>query len=161
MPAADARRPLVLVVDDEMHLRLFIKAVFESAGFSVGTAKNGKEGLAWIRANRPDLVSLDLMMPEQGGIRLLQQLRSDPELANTKVMVVSAIDDATFAHAISLVQAGSRHNTASADGYVEKPPTAEAILREANRILDEKDAPHPGDTQTHEEDTHAQEDHGR
>jgi CheY-like chemotaxis protein len=160
MSAADLSRPLILVVDDEMHLRLFIKAVFESAGFRVGTAKNGKEGLAWIRANRPDLVSLDLMMPEQGGVRLLQQLRSDPDLTATKVMVVSAIDDATFAHAMSLVQAGNYENIASADGYVEKPPTAEAILREANRILGGKDARHQGDTQKHEENTHAQEDHG-
>ena len=137
MAAETPRRPLVLVVDDEMHLRLFIKAVFESAGFSVGTARNGREGLAWIRANRPDLVSLDLMMPEQGGIRLLQELRGDPDLAGTRVMIVSAIDDATFAHAMALVRTGAGAGGASADGYVEKPPTAESILREARRILDE------------------------
>lgn len=137
MAAETPRRPLVLVVDDEMHLRLFIKAVFESAGFSVGTARNGREGLAWIRANRPDLVSLDLMMPEQGGIRLLQELRGDPDLAGTRVMIVSAIDDATFAHAMALVRTGAGAKDASADGYVEKPPTAESILREARRILDE------------------------
>lgn len=145
MSAEAPRRPLVLVVDDEMHLRLFIKAVFESAGFTVGTAKNGREGLAWIRANRPDLVSLDLMMPEQGGIRLLQEVRSDPDLAGTKVMVVSAIDDATFAHALAVVRAGTGGREASADGYVEKPPTAESILREARRILDETPAGRQGD----------------
>lgn len=137
MAAETPRRPLVLVVDDEMHLRLFIKAVFESAGFFVGTARNGREGLAWIRANRPDLVSLDLMMPEQGGIRLLQELRGDPDLAGTRVMIVSAIDDATFAHAMALVRTSAGEGGASADGYVEKPPTAESILREARRILNE------------------------
>ena len=140
MAAEEARRPRVLVVDDEMHLRLFIKAVFESGGYAVGTAKNGKEGLAWIRANRPDLVSLDLMMPEQGGVRLLQELRSDPDLARTKVMIVSAIDDATFAHAMAMVRAGAGPSDAAADGYVEKPPTAEAILNEAKRILETTDA---------------------
>ena len=145
MAAESARRPLVLVVDDEMHLRLFIKAVFESAGFSVGTARNGREGLAWIRANRPDLVSLDLMMPEQGGIRLLQELRGDPDLAGTRVMIVSAIDDATFAHAMALVRTGAGTKDALADGYVEKPPTAESILREARRILDETPDGRSGD----------------
>lgn len=145
MAAETPRRPLVLVVDDEMHLRLFIKAVFESAGFSVGTARNGREGLAWIRANRPDLVSLDLMMPEQGGIRLLQELRGDPDLAGTRVMIVSAIDDATFAHAMALVRTGAGAKDASADGYVEKPPTAESILREARRILDETPDGRSGD----------------
>ncbi len=160
MTADTPKRPLVLVVDDEMHLRLFIKAVFESGGYNVGTAKNGKEGLAWIRANRPDLVSLDLMMPEQGGLRLLHELRNDPQLAHTKVMVVSAIDDATFAHATAVVRSGAPGSTPMADGYVEKPPTAEAILSEARRILDA--APRgPADSITREEESHAEENHGR
>lgn len=128
----------VLVVDDEMHLRLFIKAVFESAGYTVGTAANGEQGLAWAKKHRPDLISLDLMMPGQGGVRLLQDLRKDPDLATTKVMVVSAIEDATFRHAVNLVRAGAGENFRAADGYVEKPPTAEEILTEAQRILDMK-----------------------
>lgn len=125
----------VLVVDDEMHLRLFIKAVFESAGYAVTTAANGEAGMEAIRKEPPDLVSLDLMMPGQGGIRLLQELRSDPQLASTRVMVVSAIDDDTYQHAMALVRLGAGEKFSAADGYVEKPPTAEAILREAERIL--------------------------
>lgn len=159
MTADTSQRPLVLVVDDEMHLRLFIKAIFESGGYAVGTAKNGREGLAWIRANRPDLVSLDLMMPEQGGLRLLHELRNDPQLAKTKVMVVSAIDDATFAHATAFVRTGAHGSNPIADGYVEKPPTADAILREARRILNAE--PHgPAESITKEE-SHAEENHGR
>lgn len=152
-------RPLILVVDDEMHLRLFIKAVFESAGYAVGTASNGKEGLTWIRTHRPDLVSLDLMMPEQGGIRLLQELRDDPDLAQTKVMIVSAIDDATFDHAISLVRTGTQGDLVTADGYVAKPPTAEAILSEARRILDQTN-PRTGNSLKKEETSHGQKNHG-
>jgi CheY-like chemotaxis protein len=159
MAADRPRRPLILVVDDEMHLRLFIKAVFESAGYAVGTASNGKEGLAWIRAHGPDLVSLDLMMPEQGGIRLLQELRDDPDLAQTKVMIVSAIDDATFDHAVTLVRTGAHGDLVTADGYVEKPPTADAILCEARRILDQTD-PRTGDTLKEEEISHGQKNHG-
>jgi len=161
MAADTVRRPLVLVVDDEMHLRLFIKAVFESGGYTVGTAKNGREGLAWIREHKPDLVSLDLMMPEQGGVRLLQELRSDPELAGTRVMVVSAIDDATFDHAMALVRAGTEGGRAAADGYVEKPPTAETILREARRILDTTPTRVEGGGTEEKENIHAEEDHGR
>jgi len=135
MSRATPNGRVVLVVDDEMHLRLFIKAVFESAGFTVGTASDGEQGLAWVRENRPDLVSLDLMMPGQGGIRLLQQIRQDPELADIRVMVVSAIDDTTFHHAMATVQAGVDERISPVDGYVEKPPTAELILKEAERIL--------------------------
>lgn len=138
MSRATPNGRVVLVVDDEMHLRLFIKAVFESAGFTVGTASDGEQGLAWVRENRPDLVSLDLMMPGQGGIRLLQQIRQDPELADIRVMVVSAIDDTTFHHAMATVQAGVDERISPVDGYVEKPPTAELILKEAERILENR-----------------------
>lgn len=123
-------RGRVLVVDDEMHLRLFIKAVFESAGFAVRTAKDGEEGLRELRSFRPHLVSLDLMMPGQGGLRLLTGLRADPELAGTPVLVVSAIEDQTFRQSLALLG-----DAPAPDGYVEKPPSPQAILREAERIL--------------------------
>ena len=128
-------RGRVLVVDDEMHLRLFIKAVFESAGYETATARDGEEGLARARAFKPDLVSLDLMMPNQGGIRLLTELRRDPELQAVKVLVVSAIEGATFQHSLALLAAGPGSAPAPPDGYVEKPPTAPLLLREAERIL--------------------------
>lgn len=123
-------RGRVLVVDDEMHLRLFIKAVFESAGFAVRTARDGEEGMRELRSFRPDLVSLDLMMPSQGGLRLLTGLRADPELRHTRVLVVSAIEDATFRQTLALLG-----DTPAPDGYVEKPPTPQDILGQAERIL--------------------------
>lgn len=126
----------VLVVDDEMHLRLFIKAVFESAGFETATARDGEEGLRKLKEFRPDLVSLDLMMPNQGGVRFLGALRRDPELAETKVLVVSAIEGETFRHSLALLAAGAAPGAkAGPDGYVEKPPTAEVLLEEARRVL--------------------------
>lgn len=127
----------VLVVDDEMHLRLFIKAVFESAGYETATARDGEEGLRKLAEFRPHLVSLDLMMPNQGGIRFLTELRADPAQQNVKVLVVSAIEDETFRHSLALLQATGegRQSLRGPDGYVEKPPTANTLLHEAERIL--------------------------
>jgi len=130
-----ATRGRVLVVDDEMHLRLFIKAVFESAGYETAMARDGGEGLEKLRQFKPDLVSLDLMMPNQGGIRFLTGLRRDPEFCATKVLVVSAIEGETFRHSLALLQAGPDGGVAGPDGYVEKPPTAKLLLDEAERIL--------------------------
>jgi len=139
------RRPRVLVVDDEMHLRLYIKAVFETAGYETAMAKDGDEGFRKAREWRPDLVSLDLMMPGEGGIRLYQRLKGDPELAATKVLVVSAVAGAAFRHSLALIRAGTGAGAADGeggapplpepDGYVEKPPRPEALLAEAERIL--------------------------
>ena len=144
MAGDKAPRGRVMVVDDEMHLRLFIKAVFVSAGFETATAKDGEEGLAKVREFKPDLVSLDLMMPNQGGIRLLTALRTDPEIARTRVLVVSAIEGETFQHSLALLRAGaSGEPFAGPDGYVEKPPTAESILQAAERILGAEAADQP------------------
>jgi CheY-like chemotaxis protein len=127
----------VLVIDDEMHLRLFIKAVFDSAGYETATARDGEDGLRKLTEFRPDLVSLDLMMPNQGGIRFLTELRADPEHSDVKVLVVSAIEDGTFRHSLTLLRAAgvAGREPRGPDGYVEKPPTAETLLREAGRIL--------------------------
>lgn len=133
----------VLVVDDEMHLRLFIKAVFESAGYETATARDGEEGLRKLAEFRPHLVSLDLMMPNQGGIRFLTELRADPAQQNVKVLVVSAIEGETFRHSLALLQAtgGAQGGLRGPDGYVEKPPTAHTLLREAERILGQNPTP--------------------
>ena len=128
-------RARVLVVDDEMHLRLYIAAVFETAGYETATARDGEEGFRKASEWKPDLVSLDLMMPNQGGIKLFQRLKADEELARAGVLVVSAIAGEAFRHSLSLVRSGSGGLLPDVDGYVEKPPSPEALLREAERIL--------------------------
>lgn len=139
MAGGQPARGRVLVVDDEMHLRLFIKAVFETAGYETAMARDGGEGLNKAREFKPDLVSLDLMMPNQGGVRFLTELRAEPELCATKVLVVSAIEGGTFRHSLALLKASGAGSgsagLAGPDGYVEKPPTAERLLAEAERIL--------------------------
>ncbi|MDO9632866.1 MAG: response regulator [Humidesulfovibrio sp.] len=133
-------RGRVLVVDDEMHLRLYIAAVFETAGYETATARDGDEGFRKASEWKPDLVSLDLMMPNQGGIRLFQRLKADEELKRAGVLVVSAIGGEAFRHSLSLVRTGSGGLLPDVDGYVEKPPAPEALLREAARILEARGA---------------------
>jgi CheY-like chemotaxis protein len=135
-------RGRVLVVDDEMHLRLYIAAVFETAGYETMTARDGEEGFRKAREWKPDLVSLDLMMPNEGGIKLFQRLKADAELDKAGVLVVSAIGGETFRHSLKLVQSGMQSRDGvhlpDVDGYVEKPPSPEALLGEAERILEAK-----------------------
>ena len=136
-PAQGQRR--VLVVDDEMHLRLYIAAVFETGGYAIMTARDGEEGFRKAKEWKPDLVSLDLMMPNEGGIRLFQRLKADAELKGTGVLVVSAIAGEAFQHTLSLVRTGlagqGGGTLPDVDGYVEKPPSPEALLSQAAHIL--------------------------
>jgi len=146
MNAGEARGR-VLVVDDEMHLRLYIAAVFETAGYEVRMARDGEEGFRKATEWKPDLVSLDLMMPNEGGLKLFQRLKADADLGQAGVLVVSAIGGDTFRHSLKLVQSGSRSGDGGrlpdVDGYVEKPPSPEALLREAERILEGRSATAP------------------
>ena len=62
----DGRR--ALVIDDEVHFRYFLRVLLEKAGFAVKMARNGIEALDVLRSWRPDVITLDVMMPEQSGL---------------------------------------------------------------------------------------------
>jgi CheY-like chemotaxis protein len=88
----DHRRP-VLIVDDDPANREFLVTLLRSEGYPVTAASDGEEGLAMARAEHPCLILLDLMMPVIDGFGFrAAQLRS-PELANTPVILISALDD--------------------------------------------------------------------
>ncbi|TMD90112.1 MAG: response regulator [Chloroflexi bacterium] len=82
----------VLVVDDERANRDWLKEVLEPAGFGVISAVGGREAIELARARRPDLVLLDLMMPEVSGFDVVEALRSDRATSNTPIMVLTAKD---------------------------------------------------------------------
>ena len=80
----------VLVVEDEPDVRLFLQTVLEDAGFQVLTAADGEIAWETIQREKPDFISLDLILPRRSGRRLLQDLRSDPELSKIPVLLVTA-----------------------------------------------------------------------
>jgi two-component system chemotaxis response regulator CheY len=89
---ADGRRaPRLLVVDDATIMRKRIAGIAREAGWEiVAEATNGIEGLAMFRQHDPDLVTLDIVMPELDGVETLRQLRS--EAPDARVVMVSAVD---------------------------------------------------------------------
>ncbi len=85
------RAPRLLVVDDATIMRMRIAGIAREAGWDVvAEATNGREGLARYAEHRPDLVTLDIVMPELDGVETLRELRAaDP---NARVVMVSAVD---------------------------------------------------------------------
>jgi len=89
--SAGGPAPRLLVVDDATIMRMRISGVAREAGWEiVAEATNGVEGLARYREQRPDLVTLDIVMPELDGVEMLRQLRSEDPAA--RVVMVSAVD---------------------------------------------------------------------
>ena len=82
-------RPSVLVCDDEPNLRELIR-VSLGPDYAVHEAEDGEEAIALARSLRPELVILDLMMPRLNGFDVLAKLKADPELARTRILVVTA-----------------------------------------------------------------------
>jgi len=80
----------VLVVDDEPNVREYLTMILQDAGFNVVEAGDGREALELVRETPPDFISLDLIMPNMSGHKLLYELRRDKDLARIPVVVVTA-----------------------------------------------------------------------
>ena len=83
-------RRKVLVVDDEPNVRDYLAQILRDAGFNVVTASDGDEALEIIHQQRPDFISLDLVMPKKSGHKLLYELRKDRQLSRIPFVVVTA-----------------------------------------------------------------------
>src|SRR6187551_2962551 len=125
-------QPHVLVVDDSEAILAFTRAVL-SATYAVSTARNGREGLDLCKRLVPDLVLLDLSMPEMDGEAVLAQLATIPELSSIPVVIVSSEQ----ARAEACVARG-------AAGCLIKPVRAEELLALVGRTLQAAQQPRPG-----------------
>jgi two-component system, OmpR family, KDP operon response regulator KdpE len=122
MPTTKARRT-VLIIDDEPQIRRFLRAGFELAEYAVREAENAAEALAAITSKIPDLIILDLVLPDRGGAELLDQIRS---WSNVPVIVLSARSDED--EKVYLLQRG-------ADDYVTKPFGMSELLARSEAAL--------------------------
>ena len=103
--------PTILVVDDDPVIVKLLRVNFEMEGYRVVTAANGEEGLDAARANRPDAIVSDVMMPRMDGIAFAKELKADPDLRSIPLVLLSAKAQS------SDVQTGLD----VADDYVTKP----------------------------------------
>lgn len=84
----------ILVVEDDPSVRGLLYTLLSAEGYDVATASDGLAGLVKAAAVLPQLMLLDLMMPDLGGVRVLEEIRDDPELADTPILVVTGKVDA-------------------------------------------------------------------
>lgn len=84
-------RPLVLLVDDEKDIQRVATRVIESLGYGLVLGRNGAEGLELARAYKPDLVLSDALMPKMDGREMCRQIKDDPAIASTPVVVMTSL----------------------------------------------------------------------
>jgi DNA-binding response OmpR family regulator len=117
----------LLVIDDDPVIVELLRVNFEIEGFEVLIAADGEEGLQRARADHPDLVLSDIMMPRLDGLQLLTELRADPATSRLPVVLLSAkAQNAEVERGLAL----------GADDYVTKPFDPMELLDRVNAILD-------------------------
>lgn len=116
----------ILVVEDESDVVDLVRYHLKRAGFEVLVAGNGLEGLALARQNRPDLVVLDLMLPEMDGLTVCKTLKKDPETENIPVLVLTAKGEP---------EERIRGLELGADDYVPKPFSPRELVLRVQALL--------------------------
>jgi CheY-like chemotaxis protein len=119
----------ILIIDDEPDLRTYLGTLFEDNGFEALTTGDGNKGLELARRRQPDLICLDISMPEPSGVRVYRELKGDPKLASIPVVMVTGVPR-QFEEFIS-----RRRQVPPPEGYVAKPFDAEQLLAKVQQIL--------------------------
>ncbi len=116
----------VLIVDDEPNIVISVEFLMKREGFEVSVARDGEEALECIRADRPDLVVLDVMMPKLNGFEVCERVRADPELAATLILILTAKGrEVEMKKGLSL----------GADAYVAKPFSTRDLVEKVKSLL--------------------------
>jgi CheY-like chemotaxis protein len=115
--------------------------VLETSGYNATASKDGQEGIRKVKEDRPDLIILDVMMPEEGGVSMYRQLKTDNQLKDIPVVMLSGVESKTFLHSLKMMSIGLRDPLPAPEAYVEKPPKAEKLLNIVQKLLAGKPLP--------------------
>ena len=125
----------VLVVDDDPDVRLFSVTVLEENGYTPLEAEDGESGLQMIKAEKPDLVILDVLMPRQSGVRLYRELKTAKALKDVKVIILSGIAKKTFLRSQKALTEFGGAEIPEPEIYLEKPVEPDELAEVIKKVL--------------------------
>jgi two-component system, OmpR family, phosphate regulon response regulator PhoB len=119
----------ILIVDDEQDIRTYLSTLLEDQGYSTILAKDGVEGMQQVQSASPDLVTLDISMPEKSGIKFFREMKSNEQWKKIPIIIVTGVSE-DFKKFIS-----SRHQVPAPEGFVAKPINQEEILSLVKKLI--------------------------
>ncbi len=122
----------ILVVDDEPDFAGIVQQNLEKEGFEVEVAYDGDEGLEKVKANPPDAIVLDVMMPGKDGYQVCSELKADHRYDNIPIILLTAV----ASHVTSTRYSHRDGMSTEADDYLAKPASAEQITESIKGLLD-------------------------
>jgi CheY-like chemotaxis protein len=131
----------ILVIDDELDVVKFLSTLLEDHGYATCSARDGVEAMERIQKDSPDLICLDLLMPNKTGVKFFHEIRKHPEWKKIPVIMITGwgppeypgIDFKRFIH--------ERHLVPPPEGYLEKPIDQDALLQLIADILERRADP--------------------
>ena len=126
---ASEKKNIILVVDDEPDIRTYLSTMLEDNGYTAITAENGNSGLEMVKEQKPDLILLDISMPEKSGVKMYRELMEADETRNVPVIIVTGISK-DFKQFIA-----TRKQVPPPTDYVSKPIEREEFLEKVSMAL--------------------------
>ena len=112
----------ILIIDDDLDTLKLVGVMLQRQGYEISAAADGRQGLAKAIAEKPDVILLDVMMPEMDGWELLQNLRTHPQTANIPVIVCSVFNDPELAYSLG------------ASLFLPKPVSRDSVLTTLHQL---------------------------
>lgn len=126
----------ILLVDDDPDFVEATKIVLESAPYQVEVAYDGTEALAKVHEEKPDLIILDIIMPEQDGFKVCKALKEDPELSKIPIIMLTSLSE-RMGETVYSVSDGLM---LEAEDYVDKPVTPDELLARVAKFLEKRES---------------------
>jgi len=119
----------ILIVDDEADIRDYLSTLLEDNGYQVRKAADGEEGLKLLGEEKPDLVTLDIVMPNKSGVRLYREMRESDELKDIPVIFISGLGD----FKVFMKKIGPP--LPDPERFLEKPLDEKGVLEAVGKVL--------------------------
>lgn len=119
----------ILIVDDEQDIRVYLSTLLGDEGYETVQAKDGEEAWKLMESSSPDLITLDISMPEKSGIKFYREMKSDERWKRIPIIIVTGVSE-DFRTFIS-----SRHQIPPPEGYLSKPIQRDEMLALVNRFI--------------------------
>lgn len=130
-----SERKKILVIDDEMDTVTYLTTLLQDNGYDTVSANDGQEGLEKVRSENPDLVLLDVTMPQKSGMGFYKEIKSDPKFASTPVIFVTGVTGFDGDKEAIKKFIEGRPSLPSPEGFFPKPIDQEVFLKKIGEIL--------------------------
>jgi CheY-like chemotaxis protein len=123
---------IALVIDDEQDITFYLETLLEDHGWTAYCANSADEGLDLFHEKRPDVVILDVMMPEMGGLATLVAIRKDPELSRTPVVILTGVKERLASDFRIVMDRLERHRV---DAILGKPVQPQTLIKTLEDVV--------------------------